>query len=57
LASSITGLNVPDDRSASDDVAAGRRSRDFGCMTTSGRRGRRDACRRSRWKYCAGVDG
>ena len=38
-------------------VACGRRSSDFGVITTSGRCLAIFAWRRSRWKYCAGVDG
>ena len=45
-------------RSASSsivEVAAGRRSRLLGVITTSGRGLETSAWRRSRWKYCAGV--
>ena len=37
-------------------VACGSRSSDFGVMITSGRCLAISAWRRSRWKYCAGVD-
>ncbi len=38
-------------------AACGRRSSDFGVITTSGRCLAIRAWRRSRWKYCAGVVG
>ncbi|CPU68117.1 Uncharacterised protein [Mycobacteroides abscessus] len=44
-------------KSSTLDAAALRRSSCFGVKTMSGRRGRAYACRRSRWKYDAGVDG
>ena len=44
-------------KSSTDDDAALRRSIDFGVNTTSGRRGVVYACRRSRWKCDAGVEG
>ena len=37
-------------------MAAGRRSRLLGVNTTSGRISSCSAWRRSRWKYCAGVE-
>ena len=44
-------------RSSMREAAAGKRSRLFGVMTISGRSMPGRTCRRSRWKYCAGVVG
>ena len=44
-------------RSSSVEVARGRRSSPFGVKTTIGRAFWMCAWRRSRWKYCAAVDG
>ena len=44
-------------KSESGDMASGWRSIDFGVKTISGLRHLRIAWRRSRWKYCAAVDG
>ena len=44
-------------KSSTGEAAPLSRSIDFGVNTTSGRRGLACACRRSRWKYDAGVDG
>ena len=56
-ASSMTGSKRPLVKSSTSLVAPRRRSIAFGVKTTSGRRGRAYAWRRSRWKYDAGVDG
>ena len=53
----MTVANVPVVKSAGSDVARLWRSIDFGVNTTSGRCCGSSACRRSRWKYEAGVDG
>ncbi len=49
-------LELPSVSSSSDETR-GCRSRLLGVMTTSGLRHGRSTCRRSRWKYCAGVVG
>ena len=56
-ASSITCWKEPDSSSAKVDREAWARSIDLGVTTTSGRFGVAFACERSRWKYCAEVDG
>ena len=53
--SAITGRNRPATRSSSGEVACGWRSRLFGDITTSGLRQGERTCRRSAWKYWAGV--
>ncbi len=53
----MTGRKWPFVKSSGALTAALSRSIDFGVKTTSGRRGRAYACRRSRWKYDAGVLG
>ena len=53
----MTVLKVPEVKSSTAEAAALSRSIDFGVKTTSGRRGLAYACRRSRWKYDAGVEG
>jgi hypothetical protein len=50
-------LEVVAAKSARGDIASGWRSMDFGVKTMSGLRHLRMAWRRSRWKYCAAVEG
>ena len=57
VASSITCWNEPDSSSAKVEREAWARSIDLGVTTTSGRFGVVLAWERSRWKYCADVDG
>jgi hypothetical protein len=55
--SPITGRNEPRVNCAGCDTAALLRSIDFGVNTISGRCSSPSECRRSRWKYDAGLDG
>ena len=50
VVSSMSGLNVPDVKSARPDAAAFRRSIDLGSKTINGRRAAFFICQRSRWK-------
>ena len=52
-----TGRNVPLVSSSGCDTASLRRSSCFGVKTISGLCSSCSVCRRSRWKYDAGVDG
>ena len=56
-ASSITCWKEPASSSAKVERDAWARSIDLGVTTTSGRFGLDRACERSRWKYCADVEG
>ena len=56
-ASPMNGRNVPLTKSSGCEAASLRLSIDFGVKTISGRCSWPSACRRSRWKYDAGVDG
>ena len=55
--SSTTGWKEPDSSSAKVERDAWARNIDLGVTTTSGRFGLDRAWERSRWKYCADVDG
>ena len=53
----MNGRNVPSVKSSGCEAASLRLSIDFGVKTISGRCSSPSECRRSRWKYDAGVDG
>src|SRR3954467_2172135 len=57
VSSPMNGRNVPEGKSAGWEAASLRFSIDLGVNTIRGRCCRPSECRRSRWKYDAGVDG